>query len=67
MRLQKYFGKEAAIKAEKTAKTTFETGGVGIDLPEFNLKKKYLMKVLKFLIYCMKTKYFYQKVMLEEL
>ena len=54
-------GKEAAIKAEKTAKTTFETGGIGIDLPEFNLKKKYLMKVLKFLIYCMRNKIFLSK------
>ena len=33
-------GKTAAKKAEQTAKSTYETGGVGIDLPEIKLKKE---------------------------
>ena len=32
-------GKSAAIKAEKTAKETFESGGSGADLPEIKIRK----------------------------
>ena len=33
-------GKAASKKAEQTAKSTFGTGGVGINLPEIKIKKK---------------------------
>ena len=33
-------GKNAAKKAEQTAKSTFGTGGVGINLPEIKIKKR---------------------------
>ena len=40
MKQQKYLhGRNAAQKAEKTAKSTFESGGSGIDLPEIKIKK----------------------------
>ncbi len=42
-------GKIAAKKAEETAKSTFETGGVGIDLPEIKLEKKDFNKGMKVL------------------
>ncbi len=42
-------GKNAAKKAEQTAKSTFETGGVGIDLPEIKYKKEELNKGIKIL------------------
>ena len=32
-------GKNASEKAEQTAKSTFETGGIGTNLPEIKLKK----------------------------
>ena len=54
-------GKEAAIKAEKTAKTTFETGGVGIDLPEFNLKKEIFNEGVKILDLLYENKIFLSK------
>ena len=42
-------GKNAAKKAEQTAKSTFGTGGVGIDLPEIKIKKEELNKGIKIL------------------
>ena len=42
-------GKLAAVKAEKTAKTTFESGGSGIDLPEIKIDKNELAKGIKIL------------------
>ena len=54
-------GKEAAIKAEKTAKTTFETGGIGIDLPEFNLKKEIFNEGVKILDLLCENKIFLSK------
>ncbi len=42
-------GKKAADIAEQTAKSTFETGGVGMDLPEIKLKIKDLDKGIKIL------------------
>jgi tyrosyl-tRNA synthetase len=36
-------GKSAAIKAQKTAKVTFEEGSVGSDLPSFKIEKKKIM------------------------
>ena len=37
-------GKSAAVKAEKTAKDTFESGGYGTDLPSINLDKSNIEK-----------------------
>ena len=37
-------GKNAAIKAEETAKNTFEKGNIGTDLPEIKIKKKDISK-----------------------
>jgi len=37
-------GKEAANKAERTAKNTFEEGSVGEDLPSMKIKKEELLK-----------------------
>ena len=42
-------GRTAAQKAEKTAKSTFESGGVGINLPEIKIKKEDLNKGIKIL------------------
>ena len=42
-------GKIAANKAEQTAKSTFEKGGIGINLPEIKLKEKDLNKGIKIL------------------
>ena len=42
-------GKSAAVKAEKTAKVTFETGGSGSDLPEIKIKKNELENGIKIL------------------
>ena len=42
-------GKSASKKAEQTAKSIFETGGVGTNLPEIKLKKKDLIKGIKLL------------------
>ncbi len=42
-------GKSAAVKAEKTAKTTFESGGSGTDLPEIKIKKNELEGGIKIL------------------
>ena len=42
-------GKDAAIKAEKTAKETFETGGAGKELPEIKLKAEDLKKGINIL------------------
>ena len=37
MKLQKYYMVKVKQKAEQTAKQTFETGGVGVGLPEINI------------------------------
>ena len=42
-------GKSAAVKAEKTAKDTFESGGSGTDLPEIKIKKNELEGGIKVL------------------
>jgi len=42
-------GKSATIKAEKTAKATFESGGSGGDLPEIKIKKNELENGIKIL------------------
>ena len=42
-------GKSAAIKAEKTAKETFESGGSGTDLPEIKIRKNDLEHGIKIL------------------
>ena len=42
-------GKSSALKAEKTAKTTFETGGSGTGLPEIKIKKDDLEQGIKIL------------------
>ena len=42
-------GKSASKKAEQTAKSIFETGGIGTNLPEIKLKKKDLIKGIKLL------------------
>ncbi|MDC3127844.1 tyrosine--tRNA ligase [Candidatus Pelagibacter bacterium] len=42
-------GKTAAKKAEQTAKSTFETGGAGIDLPEIKYKKEEFNRGIKIL------------------
>ena len=42
-------GKNASEKAEQTAKSTFETGGIGTNLPEIKLKKKDLSNGIKIL------------------
>ena len=42
-------GKTAAVKAEKTAKETFETGGSGKDLPEIKIRKNDLENGIKIL------------------
>ena len=42
-------GKIAAQKAEKTAKETFESGGIGKELPEILMKKEKLKKGLNIL------------------
>ena len=42
-------GKSAAIKAEKTAKTTFESGGSGASLPEIRIKENELKQGIKIL------------------
>jgi len=42
-------GKSSALKAEKTAKTTFEAGGSGADLPEIKIKKGDLEHGIKIL------------------
>ena len=42
-------GKSAAIKAEKTAKETFESGGSGRDLPEIKIKENDLEHGIKIL------------------
>ena len=42
-------GKSAAIKAEKTAKTTFVSGGSGADLPEIKIKESDLKQGIKIL------------------
>ncbi len=42
-------GKSAAVKAQKTAKITFESRGSGADLPEIKIKRKELEKGIKIL------------------
>ena len=42
-------GKSAAVKAEKTAKETFESGGSGADLPEIKIKENDLKQGIKIL------------------
>ncbi len=42
-------GRPASVKAEKTAKETFETGGSGKDLPEIKIKKSELDQGIKIL------------------
>ena len=42
-------GKSASIKAEKTAKETFEAGGSGKDLPEIKIRKNELENGIKIL------------------
>ena len=42
-------GKFSALKAERTAKTTFESGGSGTDLPEIKIKKNVLENGIKIL------------------
>jgi len=42
-------GKSAAAKAEKTAKTTFESGGLGANLPEIKIKENNLKQGIKIL------------------
>jgi tyrosyl-tRNA synthetase len=42
-------GEAAANNAEETAKDTFESGGIGKDLPEINIKKSELEKGVKIL------------------
>ena len=42
-------GEKASMKAEKTAKDTFETGGIGKDLPEIKINKNDLKKGIKIL------------------
>ena len=42
-------GEEDADKAAKTAKVTFETGGIGINLPEIKIKEADLKKGIKIL------------------
>jgi tyrosyl-tRNA synthetase len=42
-------GKSAATKAEKTAKTTFESGGFGTNLPEIKIKENDLKQGIKIL------------------
>ena len=42
-------GKSAATKAEKTAKTTFESGGSGANLPEIKIKENDLKQGIKIL------------------
>ncbi len=42
-------GKSAAVKAEKTAKETFESGGFGTNLPEIKIKKNDLEHGIKIL------------------
>ena len=49
-------GKSAARKAEQTSKSTFETGGIGMDLPEIKIKKKELEKGIKILELLFKSK-----------
>ena len=42
-------GRSASVKAEKTAKETFESGGSGKDLPEIKIKKSELEQGIKIL------------------
>ena len=42
-------GEKASMKAEKTAKDTFETGGIGKDLPEIKINADDLKKGIKIL------------------
>ncbi len=49
-------GKDAASKAEKTAKETFETGGAGKELPEIKLKAEDLKKGINILDLLSSTK-----------
>ena len=49
-------GKDAASKAEKTAKETFETGGAGKELPEIKLKAEDLKKGINILNLLSSTK-----------
>ncbi len=42
-------GKSAAKKAEQTSKSTFEAGGIGMNLPEIKIKKKDLKIGIKIL------------------
>jgi len=42
-------GKEASIKAEKTAKDTFREGGLGLDLPVIKIKLNEIEKGINFL------------------
>ena len=43
-------GETAAINAEKTAKDTFESGGIGMDLPEIKIKEEDLKKGIKIFV-----------------
>ena len=42
-------GEHASKKAEQTAKDTFESGGLGADLPEIKIKSKDIQKGVKIL------------------
>jgi len=42
-------GKIASVNAEKTAKETFQSGGLGSNLPEIKIKKEILLKGIKIL------------------
>ena len=42
-------GKSESVKAEKTAKVTFGSGGSGFNLPEIKIKKKELEQGIKIL------------------
>ena len=42
-------GEQASKKAEQTAKDTFESGGLGADLPEIKIKSKDIQKGVKIL------------------
>ncbi len=54
-------GKSSAAKAEKTAKITFETGGVGSNLPEIKVKKVDLNQGIKILDFLSINKIFSSK------
>tara|TARA_B100001059_G_scaffold138685_1_gene138815 strand:+ start:52 stop:1290 length:1239 start_codon:yes stop_codon:yes gene_type:complete len=54
-------GETASEKAEQTAKETFEKGGLGLGLPEIQLKSSELSKGINFLEFLSKNKIFSSK------